>query len=217
MAHESAMERTEVIICGGGPTGMLLSACLGQMEVANVVLEREEEIVTDPRGIALDEDGIRILQGLGLYDKVYTEIGAHFNWLHFISGKQGLRTKPFLKIDLRTSNGSSAHVGAIAHKQPVLEKWIRYAAGRCEASQLRFGSTVLGIEEDEKAVRVEYVTTKGERRWIQGKFLIGADGKTGYVRKNYLEPRGVALESVPGYVTNHPPLPLTCLEVPVVG
>lgn len=65
----------DVIICGCGPTGALLSANLGRLGVKNVVLEREADITTDPRGIALDEDGIRILQGVGIYDKLYTDVG----------------------------------------------------------------------------------------------------------------------------------------------
>lgn len=192
------IEQTDVIICGGGPTGALLSAYLGKMDVSSILIEKEHDIVTDPRGIALDEDGIRTLQSLGLYDKVYSDIGAHMGWLHFISGKDGLRTKPFVKVHLSTSDGSSGHVGAIAHKQPVLEKWIRSAASQCSKSQLRWGCTLESIEEDDDNVRVVYVDTKGEKKRIQGKFLVGADGKTGYVRKNYLEPRGIKLESVAG-------------------
>jgi 2-polyprenyl-6-methoxyphenol hydroxylase-like FAD-dependent oxidoreductase len=69
-------DTTDILICGGGPTGALLSALLGQLRIANVVLEREPEITTDPRGIALDEDGIRMLQAIGVYDKIYTEIGS---------------------------------------------------------------------------------------------------------------------------------------------
>ena len=69
-------ETTDVLVCGGGPTGALLSAFLGQLRVSNVVLEREPEITTDPRGIALDEDGIRLLQAIGVYDQIYTEIGT---------------------------------------------------------------------------------------------------------------------------------------------
>ena len=65
-----------MIICGCGPTGAALSGYLGKLEVNNVVLEREPDITTDPRGIALDEDGIRILQGVGVYDHVFKEIGT---------------------------------------------------------------------------------------------------------------------------------------------
>ena len=75
MASLKAAERTDVVICGCGPTGALLSAILGQHQVHNVVLEREREITTDPRGIALDEDGIRYLQAAGIYSKIFTDIG----------------------------------------------------------------------------------------------------------------------------------------------
>lgn len=71
-----ATETTSVIISGGGPTGALLSALLGQLKVPNVVLEREASINTDPRGIALDEDGIRLVQAVGMYERVHTRIGS---------------------------------------------------------------------------------------------------------------------------------------------
>ena len=69
-------ETTDVVICGCGPTGAILSAYLGQMSISHVVIEKEAEITTDPRGIALDEDGIRALQGVGIYDSIYSEIGT---------------------------------------------------------------------------------------------------------------------------------------------
>ena len=68
-------ETTDVVICGCGPTGAMLSGYLGQLGVPNIVLEKDTDITTDPRGIALDEDGIRLLQGLGLYSSIYTEVG----------------------------------------------------------------------------------------------------------------------------------------------
>lgn len=73
--HRMEVERTEVVICGCGPTGAMLSAYLGKRGIRNIVLERELEITQDPRGIALDEDGIRLLQGLGLYNDIFSKIG----------------------------------------------------------------------------------------------------------------------------------------------
>lgn len=72
----SEWETTDVLICGCGPTGAMLSGYLGQLQVNNIVLEKEASITTDPRGIALDEDGIRLVQGLGLYEHIFTEIGS---------------------------------------------------------------------------------------------------------------------------------------------
>jgi 2-polyprenyl-6-methoxyphenol hydroxylase-like FAD-dependent oxidoreductase len=72
---ETETETIDVIICGCGPTGAMLSGYLGRLSVNNIVLEKELDITQDPRGIALDEDGIRYVQGLGIYDKIFTEIG----------------------------------------------------------------------------------------------------------------------------------------------
>lgn len=69
-------ETTDVVICGCGPTGAMLSAYLGRHAVSNVVLEKQPDITTDPRGIALDEEGIRLIQGLGIYDTIYSQIGT---------------------------------------------------------------------------------------------------------------------------------------------
>ena len=71
---DSECETTAVVICGGGPTGALLSALLGQMRVPNVVLEREKDITNDPRGIALDDEGVRMMQGIGMYERFFTRM-----------------------------------------------------------------------------------------------------------------------------------------------
>ena len=71
----SDFDTTDVVICGCGPTGALLSANLSRLGVSHIILEREADITTDPRGIALDEDGIRSLQGVGIYEQIFTEIG----------------------------------------------------------------------------------------------------------------------------------------------
>ncbi|KIW97245.1 uncharacterized protein Z519_02637 [Cladophialophora bantiana CBS 173.52] len=197
--HNEDLENTDVIICGCGPTGALLSGLLGRMSVKNVVLEKEEEIVTDPRGIALDEDGIRLLQELGLYDQIHTEIGQHIGWTFFTSAKHGLMTKPFMRMNLSTTEGGTGHVAAICHKQPVMEKNIRRAASSCPSSQIRLGSTIIHVEEDKDFVRAQYIDNNGIQRTIQGKFFVGADGKTGFTRKRYLEPKGVLLQTLSGY------------------
>lgn len=75
MAVESEVETTDIIVCGCGPTGAMLSVLLSQYSIRHTVLERDSEVNVDPRGIALDEDGIRCLQACGIYDKIFTEIG----------------------------------------------------------------------------------------------------------------------------------------------
>lgn len=65
----------DVIIVGCGPTGALLSANLCRLRVNHAILERDPDVTTDPRGIALDEDGIRIAQGVGIYEALFKDVG----------------------------------------------------------------------------------------------------------------------------------------------
>ncbi|KAL9085457.1 MAG: hypothetical protein Q9165_007607 [Trypethelium subeluteriae] len=176
----------------------MLSAYLGRYRVQNVCLERDASITTDPRGIALDEDGIRLLQGLGLYDKIYTEIGQCMGRCNFISGtQQDLSAKPILSFNPGTSDGGTGHVGVICHNQPVLEKYLRDAAtSQSSTSEIRSSANLNAVWEDDNWVYVEYEDGDGSLRRLRSKFLVGADGKTGFVRKRYLEPKGVHMEQV---------------------
>ncbi|OKL61492.1 hypothetical protein UA08_03338 [Talaromyces atroroseus] len=199
MANSDEYETTDVVICGCGPTGAMLSAYLGQMSIKNVVFEKEDEIPTDPRGIALDEDGIRFLQGLGIYNGIYSEIGTCMNTFKFVDGTvPDLYRKPFLEMDYSTTEGGTGHVGFICHKQPVLEKHLRNKMAENGFSQLRSGCIVVGISEDEQWTYCEYINSKdpdnkGIQR-IRSRFLVGADGKTGFTRKKYLETKGIQME-----------------------
>ncbi|KAJ5621397.1 monooxygenase [Penicillium herquei] len=187
-------ETTDVLICGCGPTGAMLSGYLGQLEVNNIVLEREAAITTDPRGIALDDDGIRYVQGLGLYEHFFTEIGSSMSKCHFLSGaEKNLQMKPFLSFDIGSVEGNTGHVGLFAHKQPVLEKYLRTSIEKAESSTLRSKCTLTSISEDKDWVYAKYEESGVEKR-IRAKFLVAADGKTGFVRKMYLEPKGIHLE-----------------------
>lgn len=47
------------------------------------------------------------------------------------------------------------------------------------------------IEELAEGVEVQYVSQSESQAYISGKFLVGADGKRGYVRKKYLEAKGI--------------------------
>jgi 2-polyprenyl-6-methoxyphenol hydroxylase-like FAD-dependent oxidoreductase len=75
------METIDVVTVGCGPTGALLSAYLGRYGVKNLVLEREEAVTTDPRGIALDGEGMRCLQGVGASARFWLDVGDGKFWV----------------------------------------------------------------------------------------------------------------------------------------
>ena len=59
---------------------------------------------------------------------------------------------------------------------------------------MRSRCSLVSISEDEEWVYAKYVDASGEEKQIRSRFLVGADGKTGFTRKMYLEPKGVQMQ-----------------------
>lgn len=96
------------------------------------------------------------------------------------------------------SAGNTGHIGLLGHKQPTLEKHLRLAMTSTEYSIFRPGCTLTCISENEDWVYVTYRDPSGAEKQVRGRFLVGADGKTGFTRKKYLEPQGIKMESAEG-------------------
>jgi 2-polyprenyl-6-methoxyphenol hydroxylase-like FAD-dependent oxidoreductase len=60
-----------------------------------------------------------------------------------------------------------------------------------EYAELRLGCEGLSIEEVGETVQMDYRSCDGSRRQVLSRFLVGADGKRGFVRKGYLEAKGI--------------------------
>lgn len=52
------------------------------------------------------------------------------------------------------------------------------------------------IEEDGYWTYCTYTDARGALRRLRARFFVGTDGKTGYTRKHYLEPKGVHMDRV---------------------
>ena len=77
----------------------------------------------------------------------------------------------------------------------MLEKHIRQAMADSGFSELRVNSTITEISEDQDWVYATYTDKDGTRHCTRARFLVGADGKTGFTRKQYLEPKGIRMTS----------------------
>lgn len=69
------MESTSVLIVGAGPSGLVLGALLGRMNIKVVILEKETEVCEDPRGIVVNGDAVRISYQVGIGERLTKKIG----------------------------------------------------------------------------------------------------------------------------------------------
>lgn len=121
-----------------------------------------------------------------------------WNFYFVNTTESDMHKAPFTSVDISTSDGSTGHPGFLCHKQPELERVIRSSFQDGPYSQLKSGCVVTAIEEDSESVTVQYEDSQKHSKTIRGRFLVGADGKTGFVRKKYLEPRGITMDVCEG-------------------
>ncbi|KUL83251.1 hypothetical protein ZTR_10460 [Talaromyces verruculosus] len=153
---------TEVVIVGGGPSGLVLGLFLAQYEVKSVILEKDEEITQDPRGAVLTGIAVRILYKLGL-GKFMHLFGHELTGINFHD--TSFQNTPFLSFDIDGDVLQHALPTAILLNQPKL-----------------------GREENAGSVGVQYLDRSKVKQELRASWLVGADGKRGVVRKNFLEP-----------------------------
>ncbi len=158
----------EVIISGGGPTGMMLASELRLHDVDVLVLERDREPSPLVRSLGLHARSIEIMDQRGLLDRFlahgtrYPAGSRHFAGID----------KPW-PADLDT-----AHDYVLGIPQPVTDSLLAERAVELGA-QVRRGHEVTGLEQDEDGVTV--ALADGAR--LRSRWLVGCDGGRSLVRR----------------------------------
>jgi 2-polyprenyl-6-methoxyphenol hydroxylase-like FAD-dependent oxidoreductase len=155
----------DVIVAGGGPTGMMLAAELRLHGVRVVVLEKEAVRVWPTRGLGLHARSIEILDQRGLLDRFLAE-GKQYP----LGGFAGIR-KPPPSID-------SAHAYTLGIPQSISDRLLAEHAAEVGA-EIRLGSEVTGLSQDADGVTV----TLADGTALRSRFLVGCDGGRSAVRK----------------------------------
>jgi 2-polyprenyl-6-methoxyphenol hydroxylase-like FAD-dependent oxidoreductase len=156
----------DVIISGGGPTGMMLASELRLHDVDVLVLEKDAEPSQLVRSLGLHPRSIEIMDQRGLLDRFL----AH--------GQQYPGPRRFAGIDKpSTATLDTAHGYVLGIPQPVTDRLLAERAVELGA-QLRRGHEVTGVEQDDDGVTVELAD--GAR--LRSRWLVGCDGGRSLVR-----------------------------------
>ena len=157
----------EVIIGGGGPTGMMLACELRLHDVDVLVLEREAVPSALVRSLGLQPRSVEIMDQRGLLDR-FLALGQRYP-----AGVQR-----FLGIDkpLRVTL-ASAHAYVLGIPQPVTDRLLAERAAELGA-RIRRGCEVMGVEQDDDGVTVEL----GDGAELRSPWLVGCDGGRSRIR-----------------------------------
>lgn len=165
--------KTQVVIIGGGPSGLLLSQLLNKGGVDTVILERtsRERVLARIRAGVLESGTVSMLEEAGVAERARLEGHPH-------TGCYLTDDDLMVRIDFQELTGKQV----LVYGQTEVTKDL-YAA------QDRLGTTILHNVEDVKICEVEsrapFVTFvhEGKQKRLDCRYVAGCDGFHGVSRK----------------------------------
>ncbi len=168
-------EKTDVLIIGAGPVGMLTALTLAQSGASVRVLEREGHIIDSPRAAVYFPSTLLVLEELGILDELNaigfqnSSFGTHVPEFGYSSV---VTTEPVEGIDY----DYQLHVGQHEVARVAMEHAQKLGV------EVLFGHEVHGFEEYDDRILAMASGPDGEQTF-EAKWLVGCDGARSTVRK----------------------------------
>jgi 3-(3-hydroxy-phenyl)propionate hydroxylase len=164
-----------VVIVGAGPIGLVTALDLARFGVASIVLEEDLQVSHGSRAIVLTRRSLEILQQVGA-EQPFRAKGLPWSF-----GRSFFRGKEVYRMVMPHEEDDRFLPGLNIQQQYIEE----YLVDFCLANplvDLRWGEKVVGISQDEAAVRLRVDTPEGEYD-LTADWVVAADGGRSTIRK----------------------------------
>ncbi|WP_280421831.1 bifunctional 3-(3-hydroxy-phenyl)propionate/3-hydroxycinnamic acid hydroxylase [Nocardia carnea] len=177
----SDAEVYDVLVVGLGPVGLTLAGLLGRRGRRVCVVEQYADSYPLPRAGHFDGEIMRIFQDLGIADEIE------------------LLARPVFEYDLVDATGRALHSVEFGGSgtgwksdylfyQPELEEILERTVRDLPTVTVHRSTRAVGLVQNERDVVLDTQTTEthpdgaGNARRFRGRYLVGADGRSGFVR-----------------------------------
>ncbi len=156
------------MIVGAGPTGLAAGNLLGMAGIATLIIERNSGVSNIPKAVALDDEGRRVCQAMGLSAAMSDCIVSDIS-IHCVSeGRLLAKVVPLSK-----RNG---HPLISTFYQPEFEAVLLDGLRRFPCVNVRFQHTVETLEQSADCIIVTIHTPAGTLQRVQCTYLLACDG-----------------------------------------
>ena len=167
-----------MIICGGGPVGMVAALSLVQKGIPVTVLESFETPPQDPRAATIHPSTLEMLHKLNLADGII-ERGLKAPAFQF----RDRTTQEIIAVfDMKHIADETNFPFAVQYEQWKLTRDAIVAVKEYDIADVRLGSAVTAFSQDYDGVTVVYEDPAGEMHKVEGRYLLACDGGRSTIR-----------------------------------
>lgn len=178
-------EKVPVVIAGGGPVGLTLSALLARYGVDNLVIEADDGYCAGSRAICMSRRSQEIMSWIG------ADQGLVDKGLSWVGGRSYFRDREVLHFQM-PSDPTQRYAPMVNIQQYYAEELAHNAAAAyADLAQVHWSSRVRSVRPQAAGVEVSVETANGLRT-VQADWLVAADGGRSTVR----EQLGLQLEGM---------------------
>lgn len=169
------MPSRQVIIAGGGPSGLSTALFLTDLGVSALVIDEHDKPFKDPRAATFHPPTLEMLAPSGITDRLHERGFVVPSW------QMWDRTKGLVaEFDLGALGGKTSYPYRLQCEQHKLVEMLREELSKRSNFAIKTGENVTDVVQEDGFVRVG--TDKGQQ--YDAEYLVGADGGRSVVRKS---------------------------------
>jgi 3-(3-hydroxy-phenyl)propionate hydroxylase len=168
----------QVVVVGFGPSGAVATSLLGDRGIRTLTIDRQRAVYDKPRAIAIDHEILRILDNLGVAERLRPYIAPFPASQHFGAKGQLIR-----RIDMVGEPYPLGYTPSMVFTQPPVEAALRQHAQAYPDVMVELGTELTGFTQSADGVTLHLRGDSGATRNVTADYVIGCDGASSVVRQ----------------------------------